>query len=418
MKTRAMIAEKLKNAETGAQHRRRRRRARRETGKPQYFTLAGRGEDLCRFRADRHQSRRAIRPRRARPTRSTSCRAALVQIGAYRFTPELSRPDRGYFDAAAPARDARDRRGDARASPRTRRTRRRSRRSPPIRPMSARSARPASRRWSRAGMRSTRCRSARPPTSTAASSPAYKPADGHGRAAAASRPIPRVKFSDVTEGSVPNDASPLRPDFDRGGREGDGRGLPRRADLPEHVVGRERLACGSAPRRAELRREPDLHQGVGRFQPRAERAHAGREHRARDNLLPVVAARSRQIASARGGRACPASSCRSRRRRGARAAGSAGSPMHAVDHAAALHRRARGDRVGPALDVLVVLHLQELAGVVEQRPWRARRTRARSPCRRWCSRRRRDTRSRPAGGRARRAGASPPSRSGRSHIRS
>ena len=39
---------------------------------------------------------------------------------------------------------------------------------------------------------------------------------------------------------------------------------------------------------------------------------------------------------------------------------------HAVDHPAALDRRAGIDRLGPALDVLVVLHLQELARIVEQ----------------------------------------------------
>ena len=38
----------------------------------------------------------------------------------------------------------------------------------------------------------------------------------------------------------------------------------------------------------------------------------------------------------------------------------------AVDHASAPHRRPFGDRVGPALDVLVLLHLQELARAVDQ----------------------------------------------------
>src|SRR5664279_2288529 len=38
----------------------------------------------------------------------------------------------------------------------------------------------------------------------------------------------------------------------------------------------------------------------------------------------------------------------------------------AVDHATALHRRALGDGVGPALHVLVVLHCQEFAAAIEQ----------------------------------------------------
>ena len=38
----------------------------------------------------------------------------------------------------------------------------------------------------------------------------------------------------------------------------------------------------------------------------------------------------------------------------------------AVHHAAALHRRASRNHLGPALDLLVVLHLQKLAGVVKR----------------------------------------------------
>src|SRR4030095_578927 len=38
-----------------------------------------------------------------------------------------------------------------------------------------------------------------------------------------------------------------------------------------------------------------------------------------------------------------------------------GIAKRAVDHPAALHRRPRGDLVGPALDVLVLAHRQELA---------------------------------------------------------
>src|SRR5262249_6840972 len=38
----------------------------------------------------------------------------------------------------------------------------------------------------------------------------------------------------------------------------------------------------------------------------------------------------------------------------------------AVDHAAASHCRALGDRIGPALHVLVILHRQEFARAIEQ----------------------------------------------------
>src|SRR3546814_19314845 len=38
---------------------------------------------------------------------------------------------------------------------------------------------------------------------------------------------------------------------------------------------------------------------------------------------------------------------------------------HAVDHASALDRRARRALVGPALDILVIVDLQELARVID-----------------------------------------------------
>ena len=90
----------------------------------------------------------------------------------------------------------------------------------------------------------------------------------------------------------------------------------------------------------------------------------------------------------------------------------------AVDHPPALHGRPFGDRVGPALHVLVLLHAEELGRAVEPA---LRQPAIPGPDRRYrrsCSRRRPDIRSPPGAGRARRADASPPSRSGRSHIRS
>src|SRR5690606_41335135 len=40
---------------------------------------------------------------------------------------------------------------------------------------------------------------------------------------------------------------------------------------------------------------------------------------------------------------------------------------YAIDHAPALHRRPRGNRVGPALDVAIILDLQEFASVIGKR---------------------------------------------------
>src|SRR3546814_10028962 len=42
------------------------------------------------------------------------------------------------------------------------------------------------------------------------------------------------------------------------------------------------------------------------------------------------------------------------------------SDLHAVDHASALDRRARRELVGPALDILVIVDLQELARVIDE----------------------------------------------------
>jgi hypothetical protein len=73
-----------------------------------------------------------------------------------------------------------------------------------------------------------------------------------------------------------------------------------------------------------------------------------------------------------------------------------GVALHAVDHAAAAHRGALVQALGPAHHVRVGVHLQELAGLVRAGPWPAARTRARWPCRRWCSVRRPRRALRPA----------------------
>ncbi len=124
--------------------------------------------------------------------------------------------------------------------------------------------------------------------------PGHKPAD---ILAELSRVIgdPAVHLQDVTEGSVANDASPIRPDFVERGRSGDGTRLSRRAGLPEHGVRRERQHVVPVSRCAELRREPGVHEELGRFQPRAERADPGRQYRAGNHLLPVAARGAREV---------------------------------------------------------------------------------------------------------------------------
>ena len=74
----------------------------------------------------------------------------------------------------------------------------------------------------------------------------------------------------------------------RRGEGGDGDGPAGRAGVPEPVVGRQRQHVVPLSRRAELRRERCLHQAVGGLQPRPERANPGGVHRARDRLRPVV----------------------------------------------------------------------------------------------------------------------------------
>jgi carboxypeptidase PM20D1 len=210
MKTSALIAEQLKNAELvinidgggGALD--------EKTGKPLYLTWQGAEKTYADFQlsvtnAGGHSSA----PRKDNAIVQLS--RALERIGAYQFKPELNDLTRGYFSSAAKYEDAAT--GAA---------------------MRAFAANPADQAAiatltanpSMVGQIGTTCvatmingghaLNALPQRATANINcrifPGHKPAaimTELQRVAAE----PAVQFKDVSEGAVPNDASPLRPDF-------------------------------------------------------------------------------------------------------------------------------------------------------------------------------------------------------------
>ncbi len=79
---------------------------------------------------------------------------------------------------------------------------------------------------------------------------------------------PVATFKDVTEGSVANDASPLRPDVSAAINKAVASIYPGVPVFPEHGKRRERQHVVPLPPCAELCRQPGLLQDLGRFQPR------------------------------------------------------------------------------------------------------------------------------------------------------
>ena len=143
MKTSGIIADKARQRRSGAQPRWRRRRARRKDRPAGIFHLAGRGEDLCRFQALRHQSRRPFLGAAQGQRHHPAGRGA----GAHRGLPLHARAQPAHprlFHASREIRGPRDRRRHARLRRQSRPTRPRSPPWPPIPPWSARSAPPAS----------------------------------------------------------------------------------------------------------------------------------------------------------------------------------------------------------------------------------------------------------------------------------
>ncbi len=72
---------------------------------------------------------------------------------------------------------------------------------------------------------------------------------------------PAVSFRDVTEGAVATDASPMLPQFVAAVNKAMAARLSRRRRLPVDRPGRQRQYVVSRQWRAELQREPGLHQG-------------------------------------------------------------------------------------------------------------------------------------------------------------
>lgn len=210
MKTSAIIAEKLRNAELvinidgggGALD--------EKTGKPLYMTWNGAEKTYADFELSvTNPGGHSSAPRKDNAI--VQLARALERIGAYRFTPELSDLTRGYFVNAARYEDAKT--GAAMrafaADPRDKAA------------IATLTANPG-----KVGQIGTTCvatmvsgghaLNALPQRATANINcrifPGHKPADIMAELKTVVAE-PAVAFKDVTEGAVPNDASPLRPDF-------------------------------------------------------------------------------------------------------------------------------------------------------------------------------------------------------------
>ncbi len=295
MKTSAMIAEKLSNADLvlnidgggGALD--------EKTGKPLYWTWQGAEKTYADFELTvtnpgGHSS--APRPDNA----IVQLSAALTRIGAYHFKPETNDLTRAYFIQAAKYEN-----------PKTAAAMR----AFAANPADAAAIATLTANYETVGEIGTTCVptmvsgghaiNALPQRATANINcrifPGHKPADIMAelqRVAAE----PAVAFKDVTEGSVANDPSPMRADFVAAATTRARIGLSRRAGVSGAVVGGERQHVVPLPPRPELRREPDVPQGLGRLRPRPQRARAGRQHRARDHLLPVAVPRPVEVSTA------------------------------------------------------------------------------------------------------------------------
>ncbi|AYJ86804.1 M20/M25/M40 family metallo-hydrolase [Sphingomonas paeninsulae] len=210
MKTSSLIAEKLSNADIVLNIDGGGGSLNETTGKPEYWTWQGAEKTYADFELTvTNPGGHSSAPRKDNAINQLS--AALTRIGAYQFKPEVSDLTRAYFQQAAKYEDATT--GAA---------------------MRAFAANPAdtaaiatlTANPSKIGKIGTTCvvtmingghaLNALPQRATASINcrifPGHKPADIMAelqRVAA----DPAVSFKDVTEGSVPNDASPMRPDF-------------------------------------------------------------------------------------------------------------------------------------------------------------------------------------------------------------
>jgi carboxypeptidase PM20D1 len=223
MKTSAIIAGKLKNAELvinidgggGVLD--------EKTGKPVYMTWQGAEKTYADFELSvTNPGGHSSEPRPINAIAELS--GALARIGAYRFQPELNDLSRAYFNAAARYEDP-----DTGAA------------------MKAFAANPADANaiatlranYATIGKIGTTCvptmvsgghaLNALPQRATANINcrifPGHKPADIMAELARVAGD-PAIQWKDVTEGSIPNDASPMRPDFVRAVEKALGKAYP------------------------------------------------------------------------------------------------------------------------------------------------------------------------------------------------
>ena len=209
MKTSSLIAEKLKASEMalnidggGGLY--------DEAGKPEYFTIGAAEKTYADFQLEvTNPGGHSSAPRKVNAINELS--AALVKIGAYRFTPQLSPITKGYFEGVAP-RQTPDLGAAMRAFV--------------ANPADQKAIETLAANTGYVGQIGTTCvatmvsgghaLNALPQRATANINcrifPGVKPATVMAELARVAAD-PGVKFSDVTEGSNPTDASPLRADL-------------------------------------------------------------------------------------------------------------------------------------------------------------------------------------------------------------
>lgn len=210
MKTSAIIAEKLRNADIVINIDGGGGMLDEKTGKPLYMTWQGAEKTYADFELSvTNPGGHSSEPRPVNAIAELS--EALAKIGAYRFTPELNALSKAYFNAAARYEDPET------AS---------AMKAFAADPSDARAVAALRANYATIGKIGTTCvptmvsgghaLNALPQRVTANINcrifPGHKPADVMAQLARVAGD-PAIQWKDVTEGSVANDASPMRPDF-------------------------------------------------------------------------------------------------------------------------------------------------------------------------------------------------------------
>ena len=211
MKTGAIIAEKLKDAELVLNADSGGGRLNEKTGQPEYFTWDGAEKTYADFKLTvTNPGGHSSEPRKANAINQLA--AALTRIGQYRFKPEVSELTRAYFTEASKYE------GDPKIAAAMRAFAANAQDKAAIEALAADPA--------MVGKIGTTCvvtmisgghaQNALPQRAEANINcrifPGHQPADIMAELKRAADE-PAVSFTDVTQGSVPNDASPMRPDF-------------------------------------------------------------------------------------------------------------------------------------------------------------------------------------------------------------